>query len=270
MEHTMSHRVLIAWTFLAMFVLSHGVSVHTMANPTAEPAAAGNTDPVAIHDEIGRLQKAWRIDPLDEVIAQQLGALREKLDQDRTEALIQLVYGLEEYLAGRAHIATKALSRARQSTEVEMLVDSLLPRSLAALEKQTRIAAKTAGVGHICAQCGDSRFKNCSNRLCWRSFGYLPCGTCRGAGLSRKKIKDSTDQADACLTCHGLGLTQCHVCGGQGLILCDACHLPLLDELSPEDGQAIRRVVAIATYLALGGPELYFLGDDVPSPQMAP
>ena len=270
MEYTMSSRVLIAWSILAMFVLSHGVSVYTMANPTTGPNNAGKTDPVAIHDEMDRLQKAWRIDPLDEAIAQQLGALREKLDQDRTEALIQLVCGLEEYLAGRAHIATQALSRARRSSDVEILVDSLLPRSLAALEKQTRTAAKAAGMGHICTQCGDSQFKNCSNISCWRSFGYLPCETCRGTGLARKNIKDSTDQVGVCATCHGFGLTQCPVCGGQGLILCDVCHLPLLEELSPEDGQAIRRVIAIATYLALGGPALYLLGDESPSPQMAP
>ena len=255
--------LLVLWGVIMAFGI-YGVTTTGSASESEPKHRAGHLD-----DEITHLSDTWRMDPLDESIAIQIARIRQDLGEQQSAALTELVRGLMEFLVGRAHIAANHLSRVRQSREAEVLADSLLLQPLADLEQQARIAANLAGIDGMCLQCGDSGFQDCPNRLCWKSFGHLTCNTCQGSGRNPTNIKSPRNESDICTTCQGSSATTCSDCAGDGLLVCDKCHLPLLDALTDDSIAAIRRLRAIATYLALGGPDFYSPGALTPSAHLS-
>jgi hypothetical protein len=215
-----------------------------------QAAGAGSSD---LQAEIATLSSRVLADPMDSTSATKLKTLRQQRQQQQNHDLDRLAQGLEHGLGGRFGLAAQALKRVMDSRFAVALADRQLPLPLAdVLERcKSRIGPQ------VCPICGDTGWADCRSPGCAGS-GLKVCRDCQGKG--RGGARRSARSSGPCETCERSGSLDCTVCAGRGVVPCPRCARGSGQEkpaLTPEETDAVRRLIDLAGYLLDGGIDLY-------------
>lgn len=197
----------------------------------------------------------------DLTVAYKIKEMRTIQQQEKEQALDQLILGLHAYLNSHFTDAAEFLHNASASQYTIQLTQAALAIPLETLIDDCKAAAKNTS----CEDCLGSTNNDCDQ--CDGSTMKL-CRTCKGFGKvkpeseNRKKKKKSEDRARTviCIECSGLGAVRCENCGNTGIVPCKC--ITRFDVISPAPSSFIDRarfnnLISIARYLRNGGIDFF-------------
>lgn len=246
------------------------VAAQSAPTQTAKASKPTLTDQ-QIRDQISKLRKLVKANPLDSSSRRKLLELLETRKLRDGKALDSLIHGLQDYLAAHYSHAEQALVKAESSHLVRGIAQQKLrTTSLKQLIKQcqtkkTSTATKPgAKVASMCPICGDTLIADCAK---CKGLGITPCRTCRGTG---QVIRKGSKYKYPCPRCGRKGAITCTVCLGRTVRQCTASRhggkrtAPRPASIintkavnnTPEQRE-VRELIALTWYLRTGGLNLY-------------